>query len=591
MFNGRIYWVAWLLPLLALVVAAFSFSARPVPLGSNLAPDAFDGALVAEELARLSREFPDRRPGSSGDDRLALRVAQDIQRLGSLSGGGFQVSVRRFGAQTIDGERTLTDVIAQRPGSTGASPIVILAHRDADGASSRAELSATAVLLELARVFSSRETRRTIILVSTSGGSGGDGGAADFAAHAPAPIDAAIVLGDLASREAHRPFVVPYSDGLGGAPERLTRTVQSSIAQEAGVQPGESGIFGQFAHLAFPMAVGEQGPLDARGIPAVLVQVSGPRGPSPRAAIAPQRIESFGRAVLNAVDALDEAPDISPGPEAVLVLHGDLVPGWALRLLGGALMLPVLLLAIDALARVRRRREPVARWGVWAISLGSPPLLCSLLVAALAATGAIGASPAGPVSARAIPVDSSARAAIAAVLLAFFGIWWGRARLIDRLGAIGRPATPAAGLAVLLVLLAMTVLVWLFNPLAALLLVPALHLLPLVLDPELRPRRALGLPVVALSLLPAIALFVFYAHELGAGPLGVAWMVLLLLAGGHLGLIGAALASVILGCLLGALLIALQGDERTGDPSASRIGTSIYAASPALSERESALRS
>ena len=43
-----------------------------------------------------------------------------------------------------------------------------------------AELSGTAALLELARVFAARETKRTIVLVSTSGGSGGDAGAAQL---------------------------------------------------------------------------------------------------------------------------------------------------------------------------------------------------------------------------------------------------------------------------------------------------------------------------------------------------------------------------------------------------------------------------
>ena len=86
----------------------------------------------------------------------------------------------RFQAQTIDGERTLSTVIAQRPGASGGAPIVIVAHRDAAApvrSAPEAELSGTAALLELARVFAARETQRTIILVSTSGGSGGDAGA------------------------------------------------------------------------------------------------------------------------------------------------------------------------------------------------------------------------------------------------------------------------------------------------------------------------------------------------------------------------------------------------------------------------------
>ena len=124
-------------------------------------------------------------------------------------------------------------MIAERPGSTSASPIVILAHRDAAGTGSKAELSGTAALLELARVFAARETKRTIVLVSTSGGSGGDAGAAATDRHLEelgqhGPFDAAIVLGDVAGRACARPFVVPYSDGFGSAPLQLQRTLVGS---------------------------------------------------------------------------------------------------------------------------------------------------------------------------------------------------------------------------------------------------------------------------------------------------------------------------------------------------------------------------
>ena len=113
-------------------------------------------------------------------------MAQALEGLGGTAGGGFSVHTYTITGQTIAGERALRTVVAQRPGSTSATPIMILAHRDAagvGGSSSEAELSGTAALLELARVFATRATKRTIVLVSTSGGSGGDAAAA---AHMPA---------------------------------------------------------------------------------------------------------------------------------------------------------------------------------------------------------------------------------------------------------------------------------------------------------------------------------------------------------------------------------------------------------------------
>src|ERR1035441_7856524 len=90
MLNGRLYRVAFVPFALALAVAAFSLTARPLPLTSTLAPDAFDGAAAFAELKSLAAEFPNRRPGSPGDDELAARIAQTLEGLGAAGHGGFR---------------------------------------------------------------------------------------------------------------------------------------------------------------------------------------------------------------------------------------------------------------------------------------------------------------------------------------------------------------------------------------------------------------------------------------------------------------------------------------------------------------------
>ena len=205
--------------------------------------------------------------------------------------GGFTVRTQRVSGQTIEGERTLSTVIAQRPGSTDATPIVIVAHRDAAAAGSPAELSGTAALLELARVFAARETQRTIVLVSTSGGSGGDAGAAQLAGGGIAatggvtdPSTRRSCSGDLAGTRTSKPFVRALLGWLRLGAAALQRTVaERDRAARPASDPGAPSTLGQLAHLAFPLAVGEQGPLDAAGLPAVLVQASGERGPVRRA--------------------------------------------------------------------------------------------------------------------------------------------------------------------------------------------------------------------------------------------------------------------------------------------------------------------
>jgi hypothetical protein len=631
MFDGRIYRAAFVPLLFVLVIAAFSLASLPAPLSSTLAPDAFEGARAFAGLRALVKRFPARAPGSAGDDQLAAYVAKQLHEMrasssssesssgespsgeslggesasgeattgGGATGvaGGFRVSTREFHATTVEGERTLTDVVAERPGSTGLSPIVILAHRDATGGGSAAELSGTAVLLELARVFSQSETRRTIVLVSSSGGTGGYAGVSDFLRHDSQPPDAAIVLGDLAGTDARKPFVLPFSSAAGSAPESLQRTLDGSISQEVGADPGTLGLATELAHLAVPLATGEQAPLNAVGVPAVLVQVSGERGPSPHEEVSATRLLNFGRAVLSATYALDEGPDIAQSADGQVPIGRKLLPGWVLRLLSFALLLPPLLVCVDAFARLRRRREPVSRWLVWTLMGALPFLVCALFALLLGALG-IFAAPAGQPPAGDLSADGSAAGATVAVglvLVLALLVW---PVLTRRLAVPTRPSADGAALAVMLVLLALATLVWVFNPVASLLLVPALHLWLLPAGPARRRdlrARALAYCAVGLGILPVALLLVINARDLGLGVGGLAESVVLALAGGQVGPLAALLWSVALGCLFTLLLLAPSPHvaERAGPEEWSEIATrgpASYAGPGSLGGTESALR-
>jgi hypothetical protein len=594
--SGRLYRAA-LLPIpFALAIAALSLASRPQPLTSSLAPDAFEGARAFAETNTLAREYPHRRPGSRGDRLLAAHVARDLEGLGGTGRGGFTVRTRSFGAQTIDGQRTLTTVIAQRPGATDAAPIAILAHRDAAGAGARAELSGTAALLELARVFAARETQRTIVLVSTSGGSGGDAAAAEFAAHERGAFDAAIVLGDLAAAHEREPLAVAYSDGFGSAPLALQRTVGDAIARETGRQPAAPSTLGQIAHLALPFTVGEQGPLNQGGLPAVLIQASGERGPVASEAVSEERLESLGRAALSAVDALDGAPEISRAMQTGLLLQHKTFPAWALRLLLAALLLAPLIVAIDGLARVRRRGMGAGRWTLWTLTCGLPFLACALFTRLLGASGILGVAPPAPFPPSGLHLGGAAVSAVAAVALVLALAWLMWPMLVRRLGLTVAPDPEAAGVTTLLALLVVAVLVWAVNPFAALLVLPAAHVWLLVVSPELRPRPPGALALVALGLLPLAAVIAFYAHELGLSPGQLSWTAVLLLAGGHIGLAGSLLWSIVLGCATGMALVALRTSPSAGAPEPDQ-GTEItirgplgYAGPGSLGGTESALR-
>ena len=137
---------------------------------------------------------------------------------------------------------------------------------------------------------------------------------------------------------------------------------------------------------------------------------------------------------------------------------------------------------------------------------------------------------------------------------------------------------------------------WVGNPLTALLALPALHLWLLLASPELRPRRAASLALVALGLLPLALLILFYAHQLGLGLGDAAWMAVLLLAGGNVGLMGAILWSVAFGCVAAAAMLAVRAQRPPPGPQMADLhevtirGPMSYAGPGSLGGTESALR-
>jgi hypothetical protein len=99
---------------------------------------------------------------------------------------------------------------------------------------------------------------------------------------------------------------------------------------------------------------------------------------------------------------------------------------------------------------------------------------------------------------------------------------------------------------------------WLSNPFAAILIVPALHLWMWIVVPEVRlPGPAVAVLLLGGLALPGLVAFE-YAQTLGLGPLTVAWSWVLLLAGGGVGIASAIEWSVFLGCVISVVVLAIR---------------------------------
>jgi len=591
----------------AVIVGAFAFGNQPAPLTASLVPDAFNGQNAYTTMQTLAAEYPSRPPGSAAD----TRVADYVQ--GALSQDGFLVNRRHFSAQTVDGERTIETLTGTLAGTNPGS-VVVVAPRDSVRDNSPAELSGTAVLLELARDLGAQTQQRTVILASTSARIGA-AGAAELARTLPGPIDAVILLGDMAGTQIRSPIVVPWSDSQLVAPPLLRNTVASAISEQANIDPTDESVGGQFLHLAFPLAAGEQRPFADNGEPAVLVSTSGPRVPAANEPTSPAEIMGFGRSVLEAIAALEAGPNM-PGPSSYLSWHGEILPAWAIRLLVLALIAPVLLATVDGLARARRRGYRVARWVAWVLSACVPFALAALAVVVLRLVGAIDAAPPGPVGGDAITVAGRAVAILIGlaclVAVAFAVRWWvgrrvwapapavesdpaepvnDRARR-RRVDVPGDAASPGAAAAFLLVMCVVALLIWVENPFAAALIVPALHLWMWIVAPERRLRAPWAVLLFLLGLVPGALALYYYAAVLGLGPAPAAWNAVLMLAGGDVSLMAALEWSVVLGCIvsLALMIVRIARQPRPAEAPVTTRGPITYAGPGSLGATRSALR-
>ena len=592
MLDVRVYRAAFAPALIALFVAAFSLADRPGGATTPFAPAGFDGGRAYTLLGTLGEAYPKRPPGSDADRALAGRVAQTFRD------NGFRVTRRTRTERTVRGKQPLETVVGVRPGLS-SHRIVLMAHRDSLGSPALAELSGTAALMEMARVFKTRDLDSTLVLVSTSGGSAGAAGARDFAETADGPVDAAIVLGDVAGRDLHKPWIVPWSNGEQAAPMGIRRTLESAVLREMGVQAGGSRAIGQWARRALPLTVSEQGEAARAGLPAVLLQASGERGPKPRTTVSENRLDAFGRAALRAVIALDprvsRAGDGGPfaNETSGIVTVRRLLPDWAIRLLVGTLLLPPLLTAFDAFFGARRRHLPVARWLGWVGAAAVPFLLTWLWIRMLGLVGAVDA-PLGPVLPDALPLRGWNIVALVSAPLVLALTWIGvRGAIVERLGLPASVSAGGAAAALGLVITVLAVLVWLVNPFAAALLVGAAHGWLFASAPGTETSTRTRILLVLLGLVLPAVMVLHYCLALDLGPLDMAWLAVIITAGGHVSPLAALFLSVLAGTFVGVVAVVRTRRrvtrEAEPDPIRTR-GPIGYAGPGSLGGTESALK-
>ncbi len=546
MIEPRIYRAAFVPALLAIVVVMFSLESRPAPLPQGLAADVvFDGDQAATTMRSIIGEAEDRRAGTPGDRAVAKLVEEQFQ------GRGFAVD--EPDSFQSDGKE-LVNVVGRRAG-VSRSQIVVVAARDAPGVPDAAGTAAsTAVLMEVARVFEGRPSRKTLVLASVDGSTLGEVGTERLAGELDDVelVDGVIVISGLGMGGAPA-RIVPWSNDTTRAGLGLQRTLAESLREEQGAGSEGSSPAGQLARLAFPIGIGPQGVLLDRGYDAVRLAGDGELsddGTTTIEQVDVEALERSGRALLRTVTALDQGPRPDHGPDIYVTAVSQVMPGWVVAMLSLTLILPALVASIDAFARARRRREPVSAWLLWIAAATVPFVLGLGLAHLLAFLGATPDIPAAPVAPPLHPLDGPAIAVLLGIAVLVALSWWGLRRLVAlRDPPLGDPSAPGAAVACALVLSLVLLALWVVNPFSALMLAPALHLwlLSVLIDPP--PGLRVRIALVLGGLLLPVLLALYDLATLEVDPLWGAWYLLLLVTGGHV-----SFASALVGCVLAGVL-------------------------------------
>ena len=109
----------------------------------------------------------------------------------------------------------------------------------------------------------------------------------------------------------------------------------------------------------------------------------------------------------------------------------------------------------------------------------------------------------------------------------------------------------------------LALIVWVLNPFAALLLVPALHMWLWLAQPGARGRRWSMALLLLVGILPLALILFYYANAYGLSPIALAWG-LALLPGGAMPIVSALCWSLALGCGVSAVVIGLRAARGRG---------------------------
>ncbi len=543
MLNRRLYLQAWLVAVVALLVAFLTLEPPPNDVEPN-GVATFTATDAVKAAADLAAAAPQRAPGTPGAQKALEWVQTRLSALPDTN-QGVRVATQAFVARTAGGDAvSLTNVFFTQPAKAQVPSkrnIVIVAPRDTPrGVEGGA--SSTAILVELARTTAKSTYRHRLIFLSVDGTSLGNAGLRWYLSTVERSRIAGVIVLDAPADGTGREMHI-WSGGAGRQALALRQLAARSV-QSAGFVPSPlPALREQLVRLAAPETRGDQRAAIDLSVPAVTLAARDEAVlPSETSPLDPLRVDAAGTATLELINRLD-AIDRANAPDAALAYAGKILRPSVGRLALLLLALPLLVMALDAAARVRRARVRLSvglRAVAWRFAC---PLLVLFLAHLLTMWGVLRAPNVGrPPPPAEIAFGSRALLVMLMLGLVSFVLWmWVRPR-VNATGA--NPPAEAAGALVWLALI--TLVAWWLTPFALVLILPAAHA---ALAATVAPRRWQVVALAALAVAAPIAVVATTSSDIHRNPLFAVWYLCETSVSGARGLAGPVLAVLVGVCV------------------------------------------
>ncbi len=549
MLNGRLYFQAWFVATIALLVAFLTLQ----PPDESIPPESV-GVFPAQDAQTQAQDLtltaPLRVPGtqSAADGTRWMR-----RQLSELPEGHRLVAQQQAGVRFEGRWVPITNVLYTVPAAApnqSTRNIVVVARRDA-ARQVAGDANASAVLVELARVAAQANYHHRIIFLSVDGDTLGNAGLRWYLRSVDTSrIAGMVVLDSIGATDGSE--ITIWSGGAHRQALGLRQMAEDAIRDAGGVPGASPSLPAQLIAMAVPETRGAQRAAIDKRVPAVTLsgRKEGPESAGMKPPASSERLHLVGSAALNLIGRLD-VRERARTPDASFSYAGRILRPSVARLALLLLALPLFVMALDAAARIRRARVRVST-GLRAVGWKCVPPLAALLMGHLLALAGVLAAPV--VGRPPLPADMpfTLRDALALLLVVLTGAAVSIA-IRGRVHAAGANP-PAEAAAALLWLSVIVLFAWWRSPFTLVLILPAAHA---ALAATVVPRRwqlaALG--VVALA--APVAVVTTISHAIDRNIWFTLWYIVQTSMSGARGLLGPVLLVLVGVCVvsLGTLVL------------------------------------